>query len=467
VRILYVSHSALPTIGGVELYLQALLRNLAPRHEVAILLPAVAGSRFSRPSSVSAGKAEVTCLTVPGAAGIRAFRETYARGDNAQAARSALERFHPDVVHIHHLMNHSIELPELARTAGARVIVTLHDYWLECANGGQRWHPDLGLCERLDARRCAQCTVTLTAPALALRRLLPSLSNRFPTQRGGRQGGAGPQESPCWAGLGRSMGQGLRSVSRALGIGATRRIELRWREIRRAAAAADLFLSPSQFVRDEFIRFGIDGRQIRVLPHGLDLSRYAPRGPLPDRARRFAFIGSLVPHKGLDVLLRAFGALPPEAALSVYGDSGGDRRYLAALRRLAVHPGIRFCGPVANEEIPRILADTDCVVCPAVWWENHPTAVLEAFAAGVPVVATEVGGQQAMLAGGGGVAVQPGDIAGLHRSLQALMTQRGLLQRLATTIPPVPSETEHVTELERIYADLITRRPYSSRDSCQ
>ena len=78
----------------------------------------------------------------------------------------------------------------------------------------------------------------------------------------------------------------------------------------------------------------------------------------------------------------------------------------ARLRALAAgDPRIRFRGPVAPDGQGRLWDSLDALVVPSLWWENSPLAVLEALAAGTPVVSTPVSGMRGLLGGGAGVVV--------------------------------------------------------------
>jgi glycosyltransferase involved in cell wall biosynthesis len=451
VRILHVAHSFLPRQGGVELYVDSLARHQAGPHCVGVLSPEP-GVRESEIGRRAGESHAFTVFAIPGGAGLQRFRDSYSDRSSLRQAAEVLARFEPDLVHVHHLMNLSLALLPRARGAGARVVMTLHDYWLQCANGGQRWHPELGLCERLDARRCAACTVTLTGPALTLRRALERrrAAHTSVAPAGGLRGA--PASS-----LAQAVGRGLRGAARAAGLGGAGRIARRWSAVREALTSVDLFLSPSEFVRQSFVDFGIEASRIRVLPNGVDRARFTRRRDWPDRARRFVYLGSLVPHKGVATLVEAFDRMPEGAELTIFGDPETHPGYARALRRRARHPGIQFAGPVPHPRVPEVLGAADCLVSPSIWYENHPASVLESFASGVPVIASAIGGQEELLRNGGGLAVRAGDVGELDRAMKTLATRPGLLRRLAAEIPEVPGDEEHLDQLERIYQSLPPR----------
>jgi glycosyltransferase involved in cell wall biosynthesis len=156
----------------------------------------------------------------------------------------------------------------------------------------------------------------------------------------------------------------------------------------------DLNVVPSPFLRDVLASFGIPAR---VVFNSIDLDRFAyrPRDPL---SPRLLSTRNFEPHYNVACTLRAFARVQaryPDATLTVVGSGSQD----AELRALAQTLGLRhvtFAGAVAPSDMPRYYADADLYVqTPSI--DNMPLSVLEAFASGLPVVATRVGGVPAIL----------------------------------------------------------------------
>jgi glycosyltransferase involved in cell wall biosynthesis len=126
-----------------------------------------------------------------------------------------------------------------------------------------------------------------------------------------------------------------------------------------------------------------------------------------------------VDQKRHDVLLRAWADLPPQCVLLVAGD-GPNRQALAALHgTLGLRDRVRLLGN--RSDVPLLLAAAD--VCTlASDWEGLPIFVLEALAAGRPVVATDVDGLREVLRDGGGALVPPRDPGALAQALRRLLT---------------------------------------------
>jgi glycosyltransferase involved in cell wall biosynthesis len=193
----------------------------------------------------------------------------------------------------------------------------------------------------------------------------------------------------------------------------------------------DRNIVPSTFLRDVLDSFGIAAQ---VVPNTVDLSRFVfrPRDPLRPRllsTRNFE------PLYNVACTLRAFARIQqryPEASLTLVGAGSEEHalRLLAADLRLQ---HVVFAGRVPAAEVHRYYADADLYVQSSAI-DNMPLSVLEAFASGLPVVATRVGGVPAMLTDGvHGALVEDDDDAGLATAVIRLIEQPAYARQLAAT----------------------------------
>jgi len=168
--------------------------------------------------------------------------------------------------------------------------------------------------------------------------------------------------------------------------------------LRRSAVArhvmrhwVDLNVVPSAFLRDVLASFGIPASTV---PNTVDLRQFAYRVRDPLRPRLLS-TRNFEPNYNVECVLRAFARIQAQhadASLTLVG-SGSREHALLKLRH------VTFAGRVAPADISRYYAEADIYVqTPAI--DNMPLSVLEAFAGGLPVVSTEVGGVPAMLTGG-------------------------------------------------------------------
>ena len=141
------------------------------------------------------------------------------------------------------------------------------------------------------------------------------------------------------------------------------------------------FLAVSGFVRDKYIEAGMRPDQVVVKPNftwALD-HRAGP-------GEYFLYLGRLAPEKGVDTLLAAWRSSAPRHPLVVIGD-GPD----ADILRHNAPDGVEFRGQVSADEAGAALAHARALLVPSRWYEAAPRSIIEAYAAGVPVVASDIG----------------------------------------------------------------------------
>jgi phosphatidylinositol alpha-mannosyltransferase len=190
--------------------------------------------------------------------------------------------------------------------------------------------------------------------------------------------------------------------------------------VRAAARRVDAFLAVSPAAA-RYARRGT-GREIEVVPNGIDHAALASLQP--DRGGgRILFVGRDEPRKGLPVLLDAFARLPGEPELVLVGPSKPSNRLLLGQR-------VRALGRVPDEELRRELARADVLAAPSLGGESFGIVLVEAMAAGLPVVASSIDGYRAVLPESAGRLVPPGDPVALAAALSELLADRDLRERL-------------------------------------
>ncbi|MEX0745171.1 MAG: glycosyltransferase family 4 protein [Phycisphaeraceae bacterium] len=190
----------------------------------------------------------------------------------------------------------------------------------------------------------------------------------------------------------------------------------------------------SWFCRSQAMLFAArkDWPKLHVVHCGVDLALFAARrhdGP----GGRVLFVGRLAAVKGVAVLLEAMAEVVrqcPQAELTLVGD-GADRGELERLAgELGVAAHVRFVGYRSPSEVRALLEASDLFVLPS-FAEGVPVVLMEAMAAGVPVVATRVAGVSELVEDGvAGRLVHPGDSEALTRAMAALLNDAALRQRM-------------------------------------
>ncbi|MGC2289173.1 MAG: glycosyltransferase family 4 protein [Thermoplasmata archaeon] len=159
------------------------------------------------------------------------------------------------------------------------------------------------------------------------------------------------------------------------------------------------------------------GRPIEIVPSAVDTRRFRPdldgsvvRARLSLLGHRvLVFTGRLVPHKGVDVILRALRELPPDVSLILVGHGPRLAELKSLARRLAVDARVRFCTDVSDDELPLYLRAADIFVFPSQnRLEGFGLAVAEAMASGLPVIIADMPGVREVIEPGKeGLLVEP------------------------------------------------------------
>lgn len=421
-RVLFTVHKLPPeSLGGTEIYTRSLARMLAALgHEVSIFAPssAVAGpATLLDEDGVRLQRVPLPATRMHENAAAQ-FWHTFRDRRFEREFRRYLAETNPDVVHFQHVQGLSARLIALAQ--GMPRFATLHDYWYFCANS-QLVRPDRAPCDGPSpgCRNCVDCA-TARADLSALRLLRPLVA--LP-------------------------------------------LDYRNRYLHGLAQQIDQFFAPSAFLRERYIGQGFPAEKIRVLENGMDLNRLAAGTSLPafePPARpHFGFLGTLAWQKGAHVLVDAFNRLPADiGSLSLYGSDSAFPDYAAALRTAVEHPNVTIHPPVAYTEVGNVLRTFDALVVPSLWYENSPLVIQEAYALGVPVIASRLGALAEKVEDKRtGRLFGAGNSAELAEVLLTLSRHPELLAAYRLYLPRPPSMEEHARELVESYTRRLATIP--------
>lgn len=348
-----------------------------------------------------------------------------------------LEQFQPDVVHITSCYTLSASVIRAVKAHGYPLVVTLTDFWFFC--------PQLTLL-RSDGRLCDgqttpwDCLKCMLGDARAFRwpaRLLPE-----PMVAAGL----------TWASRTPLLSRrpGLRGMA----------LDMSWRKqlLPGLLEMADAVIAPSKFLAGVAAACGLR-REIHVVPYGhvLDWVDQLPQRT-PAARLRIGYVGRMTPVKGVHVLLKALACLsavePPE--VHIYGDLEQEPGYAQELRRLAGGlSNVCFHGPFQHDQMSVVYRQFDLLVVPSIWYENNPLVIQEAFAAGLPVIASKLGSMAEFVTHGtNGLLFEPGNPAALATVLAEIIQQPERLDQLRRGIPRVRTIAQEVETLSLLYAGL-------------
>lgn len=227
--------------------------------------------------------------------------------------------------------------------------------------------------------------------------------------------------------------------------------------LRERLLAADAIVAPTNHLREMFVQNGVPPERITHHGYGIDASGIAAGAAAagaPSRPLTFGFLGSFAPHKAPHVLVEAMSRVRGDCRAVLRGRASDFTDYseplLAAARR---DPRLEVHGPYERAQLPAGLGAIDVLVVPSTWHENAPFVVLEARAAGLPVLASRFGGLAEVVRDEvDGELFAPGDSADLASRLQRLVDEPARLQRYRDAVQPPKSLAAAVDEFEALYA---------------
>lgn len=432
-RILKVIHGyPMRYNAGSEVYSQTLCHGLAERHEVHVFTREEDSFApdFRRRVERDTDDPRVTVHLVNNPR----LRDRYRSSEIDRRFAEVLDEVRPDVVHIGHLNHLSTSLVREAALRDLPIVFTLHDYWLMCPRGQfmQMFPEDpnelWAVCDGQDDRKCAERCYA---------RYFSGSPDELET------------DISYWAGwVGRRM-----------------------KHVREMSELVDLFIAPARYLRDRFRdQFGLPESKLVYLDYGFARERAAGRRRVGGEPFTFGYIGTHIPAKGIDYLIRAFGKVKGDARLRIWGrPRGQDTEALKAIAAsLPPHVAerIEWRHEYKNQEITRGVFDhCDAIVVPSIWVENSPLVIHEAQQARVPVITANAGGMAEYV---------QHEVNGLlfdHRSVTSLAAQMqrfvdapelavrlGARGYLYSATGDVPAIADHVRDIERLYVNVLRRR---------
>lgn len=407
-RLLFVVHQYPPDrIGGTEVYTQGVARGLQARgHQTAVYYRAGGTPQLDRTKreDVRVYRASGGAMTSWGV-----FRSTFGNRHLDRSFSKVLEEFRPDWIHFQHLMGFPTSLVDQATSKGIPFGFTFHDYWFICANAQLLTNYDQQLCEGPESGglNCARCALSRAGT-----KILQPVS---------------PVLVPLFA--------------------------LRRKLLERALEKAAWLIAPSKFLMQRMQQWGAPRDRFVHLPNGIDTEEATQSASAPsDRPLRVVYIGGLAHQKGVHILIEAFNREELDATLEVYGDPTHFPAYAGELLAMIRSPKITFGGRLARDGVWRVLARSDVLAMPSLWYENAPVVIQEAFAAGLPVIASNLGAiREWVRHQEDGLLVEPGDPAAWLRTISRLAEDRMLLSHLRSNVPSPMTISEHLDRLEGLY----------------
>ncbi len=264
-----------------------------------------------------------------------------------------LDLIKPDIIHFHHYIHLGLEkIREVYKYKQRRgddvsIVLTLHEYIAICHNNGQMVKKDTGaLCYKSDYIDCSKCF---------------------------------PEKNPT-------------------------DFFLRDIYIKSFFDLIDHFISPSHFLIERYVEWGIERERFSMLENGqVPVAGYSKgKRTLRDGEKRgrIAYFGQINTFKGLDVLLESLDYIDKKVLkhLHLYIHGSGLENQPKKFQKLLAkylkkyEKSVTLQGPYEIDELPDLMSDVDWVIIPSSWWENSPLVIQESFKFGRPMIAADIGG---------------------------------------------------------------------------
>jgi glycosyltransferase involved in cell wall biosynthesis len=281
----------------------------------------------------------------------------------------------PDIAHIHNIFfTITPSVYYALKEEGIPIVQSLHNYRFLCING---------LFYR-NRKVCSECTVSDFSPALSHKCFRNSFILSF-------------------------------FLKRCLDMYHRTKIFTKY---------INAYIALSQFSRSKFTSAGLPPEKVFVKPNFIE----QPQDGKGARSDTAVFIGRLVDYKGITTLVRTYSSILKDRKLKVIGDGPLSAKLK---RRYALAKNIEWLGSVRYPDVLEHIKTAAFLVFPSECYENMPRVIIEAFACGVPVMASDIGAVSEMVKPGfNGLLFKPGDSGDLAEKIEYLMQNNGLLEQM-------------------------------------
>ncbi|MCT7972274.1 glycosyltransferase [Laspinema olomoucense] len=285
-----------------------------------------------------------------------------------QRVLQEINRFRPDIVHVHNFFPLlSPAVYDACREARVPVVQTLHNFRLFCSNS----------FFYRDGKVCEDC-----------------MGKFFPTPA---------VVHACYrdSHVGSAVVGTMQTVHRIRGT---------WRD------RVERYIALTDFARNKFIEGGLPANKITVKPNFVSVDPGCGEG----RGDYALFVGRLSPEKGIETLITAWEKLGDRIGLKIIGDGPLSPTVEQAATRI---PGVEWMGRQSQNQLQALLKNAQVLIFPSLWYETFGLVVIEAYAAGVPVIASNLGTMSLLIdPGRTGLLFRAGDAQDLQERVEWMLS---------------------------------------------
>lgn len=306
-----------------------------------------------------------------GMGALRAGLNVIWSGDSHRALTSELQRVRPDIVHVHNTFaSLSPSVFWAANAAGVPVVFSLHNFRITCATS----------VLLRDGSPCEECVGHLPIPALI---------------------------HGCTYVGSRAVGTALAASQLVHRVSGTYRHKV------------DAFITLTDFARDIFLRAGLPPTKVHVKPNCIPAPAALQEAVRSERGE-LVFVGMVLGGKGVDLLLEASRALAVPHHLTIVGDGPQRAEFESAFPE---SPRLTWTGHIPRQDVFAHVARSRWLVLPCRWYEGFPMVILEALAAGRPVIVPDHGAFPAIVwPNRNALLFKPNDAGSLRQALDRALS---------------------------------------------
>jgi glycosyltransferase involved in cell wall biosynthesis len=360
--------------------------------------------------------------------------------DGLKGFISFLKKIKPDIVHFHELAGSNgvtVQHVRAAKIHGAKVIMTFHLATYSC-KAGTLYYKGKVLCDgKIDSQKCSRCYLhtrgyTTAAPYLtAASVLLKQLSI----------------DASKW------------NCTTGTALGMIPIIDKLQQDLNALVSACDRVVALTKWYRSVLLKNGIDKDKISYIPQALPLKTNfeTTKRKVTNKPLRLVFLGRINPFKGLHLLIDAITGIDPTLVqLSIFGNAD-DVAYETNLRfRTREMKNVFWCGKLKQEEVISTLCQHDMLCICSTFSEMSPLVIQEAFAAGIPVLASDVYGNADQIQHEhNGLLFQFNNIVDLRHQIHRSINEPELPQKLGNNIQPPRSFEEVGSDYFGLYKSML------------
>lgn len=341
-----------------------------------------------------------------------------------------LKQIKPDIAHIGHLNHLSTGLVDELNRQNIPIVFTLHDFWLMCPRG-QFLTRSIGeannfhLCAGQQDRKCA--------------------TDCYKVYFSGNKADE-EQDIESWSNW----------------------VHNRMIETKAIINKVDLFIAPSQYLRNRFINeFSILESKIIFLDYGFPTKYLTQTEKSKEKTNfTFGYIGTHTVAKGVNDLIEAFKQIEEPATLKIYGRENGQSTKALKLLAATSKNKIEFAGEYINHNLANdVFSKVDCIVVPSIWAENSPLVIHEAQSCKIPVITADFGGMKEYVQHKvNGLLFEHRNTNSLKEQMRfaianpILLRQFGEKGYLFSDNGSVPNIQNHCKELEKLYNRFTSKK---------